>query len=183
MPQPERVEQYADGTRTSLMSWPFAEVVAQSAYFQQDSPPFPEGRVDHLDPAIEACFRILGKDRAPLSLVLVLDMYLLPGVVVFYDPHSGRDWEFSLDVPVAIEKCRRELTGDSYGTSKVDVLWKGECLRDRFTSQTELIREKGWVIVDAEERYIHHDRYPKFMILFTLRRKEDWLESYIRNSE
>jgi len=182
MPQPQRVWQYPDGTRTSLTSWPFREVIAQSAYLQSNSPPCAEGKVDHLDPAIEACFRILGKNRSSLSLVLLLDMDLLPGLTMFHDPHSGEDWDFSLDLPVVIEKCRQELTADSGATSKVEVLWKGECLRDRSTSQTKLIQDKGWVILDAKEGYIHHDRYPKFTMLFTLRRIEDSVASSIRDS-
>ena len=183
MPQPQQVWQFADGTRTSLTSWPFREVIAQSAYLERNSPPFAEGRVDHLDPAIEACFRILGKNRSLLSLVLVLDLYLLPGLELYHDPHSGENWDFSLDLPVVIEKCRQELTADSGAISKVEVLWKGECGRDQFASQTKLIQDKGWVIIDAKERYIHHDRYPKFNMLFTLRRKEDSVASSIRNSE
>ena len=183
MSQPQRVWQYADGTRTSLFSWPFPEVIAQSAYLQSNSPLFAEGKVDHLDPAIEACFRILGKNRSSLSLVLELDMHLLPGLTMLYDPHSGGDWDFSLDLPVVIEPCRQELTADAGATSKVEILWKGECGRDQFTSQTKLIQDKGWVIVDAKERYIHHDRYPKFTMLFTLRRKEDSVASSIRDSE
>ena len=182
MPQPQRVWQYADGTRTSLTSWPFREVMAQSAYLQRNSS-FAEGRVDHLDPAIEACFRILGKNRSSLSLVLVLDMHLLPGLTMLYDPHSSEDWDFSLDLPVVIEKCRQELTADSHAKSKVEVLWKGECLRNQFTSQTKLIQNKGWVILDAKDGYIHHDRYPKLTMLFTLRRKEDSVVSSIRDSE
>lgn len=183
MPQPQRVCQYADGTRTSLTAWPFREVVAQSACLQRNSPPFAEGRVDHLDPAIEACFRILGKNRSPLSLVLVLDMHLLPGLVMFHDPHSGEDWNFSLDLPVVIEKCRQELTADSGATSKVEVIWKGECWRDQFTGQTKLIQDNGWEILEAKEVFTHHDRYPLFTMLFTLRRKEDFLASSIRDSE
>ena len=183
MSQPQRVWQHADGTRTSLNTWPFREVVAQSRYLQRNSPPLAEGRVDHLDPAIEACFHILGKDRSPLSLVLVLDMHLLPGLVMFHDPHSGQDWEFGLDIPVVIERCRQELTAASGATSMVEVLWKGECWRDRFTSQTKLIHDKGWVIVEAKEGYIHHDRYPKSTMLFTLRRKEDSIKPRIGDSE
>ena len=183
MSQPRRLWQHADGTRTSPNTFPFREVIAQSRYLQRNSPPLAEGRVDHIDPAIEACFHILGKDRFPLSLVLVLDMHLLPGLVMLHDPHSGRDWEFGLDMPVVIERCRQELTANSGATSMVEVLWKGECWRDGFTSQTKLIHDKGWVIVEAKEGYIHHDRYPQFTMLFTLRRKEDSIKPSIGDSE
>ena len=91
MSQPQRVWQHSDGTRTSLKPWPFREVIAQSPSLQRNEPPFAEARVDHLDPAIDACFHILGQDRSPLSLVLLLDMHLLPGLVMFLDPDSGRD--------------------------------------------------------------------------------------------
>ena len=183
IPQPQRVWQYADGTYTSLTDWPFREVIAQSAYLQRNSPPFAEGRVDHLDPAIEACFRILGRNRLPLSLVLELDMHFLPGLTMFHDPHSYGDWDFSLDLPVVIEKCRQELTADSGATSKVEVLWKGECWRDQFTRQTKRIQDKGWVILDAKEGYIPHDTYPQYTMQFTLRRKEESVASSTRDSE
>ena len=65
----------------------------------------------------------------------------------------------------------------------VEVLWKGECGRDRFTGQTQLIREKGWVVVEAKEGYIHHDRYPKATMLFTLRRREESVKPSIGGSE
>ena len=176
--QPQQVWQHADGTCTSLNTWPSREVIAQSPYLQRNSPPLSEGIVDYLDPAIEACFHILGKDRSPLSLVLVLDMHLLPGLVVFHDPHSGYIWLFGLDLPIVIERCRQELTANSGATSMVEVLWKGECWSDQFTSQTKLIHDKGWLIVEAKEGYMHHDRHnriPKSTMLFTLRRKEDSL--------
>ena len=38
--------------------------------------------MDHLDPAIEACFRILGFNRSKLTLNLVLESHLIPGVQV-----------------------------------------------------------------------------------------------------
>ena len=182
MSQPQRVWQHADGTRTSLCTWPFPEVIAQSAYLQRDTPPFAEGTVDDLDPAIEACFRIIGKNGSPLSLVLLLDMHLLPGLEMLHDLHCGTEWTFSLDLPVVIERCRQEFTADSCGTSQVEVLWKGECWGDRFTSQTRFIRDNGWVILDAKRRYIDLDRHPIFTMLFTLRRKEHWAASNIRDS-
>ena len=65
--QPRYVYQYPDGTRTTLDTWRFREVIPQSSFARS----FPATAVDqeprtveHLDPAIEACFRILGTRRA-----------------------------------------------------------------------------------------------------------------------
>ena len=174
IPQPMHVWQHADGTRTSMHGWRFSEVIAQGAFAQSSSLSI-VGQikmVDHLDPAIEACFRILGKNRPSLSFVLVLDRHYLPGVRVMYDEQHRYAYCFSLDMPVMIEKCRQHFTADHGVTSQVEVLWKGECIRDQFTKQTTLIQDKGWVIVEAKEGYIHHDRYPLDTMLFTLRRKE-----------
>ena len=174
IPQPRHVWQHPDGTRTSMHDWRFCEVIVQGAYAQSSSPPVVGNvkRVDHLDPAIEACFRILGESRPPISLVLVLDRHYLPGVQVMDDEQHEYAYCFSLDMPLMIEKCRQHFTADHGAISQVEVLWKGECVRDRFTKQTELIQDKGWMIVETKEGYIHHERYPLDTMLFTLRRKE-----------
>lgn len=71
-----------------------------------------------------------------------------------------------------IEKFKQDLTADSGAVSRVEVLWKEECLRDQFVNHTKLIQDSEWVIIDRKEGYIHHDTYPMLTMLFTLRREE-----------
>ena len=174
MPKPQQVLQHPDGTRTTLDDWPFCEVIPFNTHLRSYSTPSAEGWVDHLDPAIEACFRILGKDRPALTLMLRLDRHHLPGVHVMTDYHFPDLYNFNLDLPVMIEKFRQDFTTKSDGTSQVEVLWKGECKRDQFADQTELIQDSGWLIVEREESHIGQDStgdHESFMG-FTLRRKE-----------
>lgn len=171
VPQPERLWQHADGTRTTIMSWPFREVVPRSRFLPPDSPPFAE-QVDHVDPAIEACFRVIGKRTSPLSLVLDLDNFLLPGVTLYDDPHSGGDWTFSMDMPTVVEAVRNEFTADDNLHSNVQVRWKGEYTRDQFKNHATAIEEKGWMVLEAREKHFFHDRYSKTYIQFTLCRTQ-----------
>ena len=167
MPESKQVWEHADGIRTSLDNWRFREVIPQSAYLQSYSTPIVEGPVDHLDPAIIAYFRILGKNSPALTPTLTLDTNYLPGFVmkILYD--------FSLDVPIMIEKLSQDFTADSGATNQVEVLWKGECYRNAFISQTELIQHCGWVILHAEEGYFRHrDTHTIPSMNFTLRRKQ-----------
>ena len=173
MPKPQQVLQHPDGTRTSLDDWPFCKVIPFNTHLRRFSTPSVEGWVDHLDPAIEACFRILGKDRAALTLMLRLDRHHLPGVHVVTDHPFPNLYKFNLDLPVMIEKFRQDFSVSSDGTSHVEVLWKGECKRDQFADRTELIQDSGWLIVERAEMYIDQDstgHYESFMG-FTLRRK------------
>ena len=178
MPKPKQVLQHPDGTRTSLDDWPFSEVIPFNRRLLYHSTPNEDGCVDHLDPAIEACFRIFGKSRPALTLTLRLDRHLLPGL---FDYKHPRDFHyFSMDLPVMIEKLRQDLTTGPSGKSQVDVLWKGECLRGRFADQADKqIRGNGWVIVEREDGYFDHDGLSDNRIilttLFTLRWKK-WVE-------
>ena len=167
---PKPLWQHPDGTLTTLHSWRFREVTPFDPRFQSNSTPIVPGLVDRLDLAIEACFRIFGKDRSSLTLILILNKYYLPGVQVMFDEQY--EYCFSLDLPLMIENFRQDLIANPGATSQVEVLWKGECLRDYFANQMGLIQESGCVIIDAKERYIHYDTYPIHAMLFTLRRKE-----------
>ena len=178
MPKPKQVLQHPDGTRTSLDDWPFSEVIPFNRRLLYHSTPDEDGCVDHLDPAIEACFRILGKSRPALTLTLRLNRHLLPGLFPYKHPQDFN--YFSMDLPVMIEKPRQELTTGSDGKSQVDVLWKGECLRDRFAHHADKqIRGNRWVIVEREDGYLDHDGLSGNRIilttLFTLRWKK-WVE-------
>ena len=173
MTKPEKVLQHPDGTRTTLDKWPFGEVIPFSTQLQSYSNPSPEGLVDHLDPAIEACFRILGKNRPALTLILRLDRHDLPGVNVMTDQHIPDLDGSTLDLPVMFEKFRQDYTASSDGTSQVKVLWKGECKSDQFADLTELIQDRGWLILKREEKYVDQDSTGDHGLFmgFTLRRK------------
>ena len=176
MRQPKHIWQYPDGTCTSMTAWPFREVIAQSRYAQNCTPlTVGEGgnTVEHLDPAIEACFRILGKNRPPLQLVLLLDIEQLPGVELSYDEQHPDDDTFTMDVPLMIERCRQDLTASHDGTSRVEILWKGEFSKRGFIAEEKLVQENGWAIIEAEERINDDvDEYCKYTIMFTLRLKD-----------
>ena len=174
MSKPPQVLQHPDGTRTSLDPWPFCEVIPFNTQLRSYATPSAEGLVDHLDPGIEACFRILGRNRPALTLVLRLDRHHLPGVRVMTDHHFPDLYNFNLDLPVMIEKFRLDFTANSEGTGQVEVLWKGECERDQFADQTKLVQDSGWLIVEKEESYIGQDSTDdhESLVGFTLRMKE-----------
>lgn len=172
MCKPKQVWQHLDGTRTSLDSWLFREVIPPIEYMHRHSTPIVKGLVDNLDPAIEACFRILGKNRPALTLMLILDRHYLPGVEVLFDEQHPDRYRFSMDLPVMMETFRQDFTADSGTASRVEILWQGECLKDQFTDQTKLIQESGWEIMDVKEGHNLHDTYPVLTILFTLRIKK-----------
>ena len=123
MPKPKQLWQHKDGTCTSLEEdWRLNEVVARPVDVKSV-----EGRlVDHLGPAIEACFCILGFDRSELSLNLVLESHLLPGVQVLSDEQleyvDEYQFNFNPKLPIFIEKSRDGLTSGVDGSGQVDVL-------------------------------------------------------------
>lgn len=172
MLQPSKLWQHADGTCTSNKPlWRFCEVVPQPTRFGSSSAPFEEGFVDYLDPAIEACFRILGRSKSTLTLRLILDEHLLPGVELMSDEQHADAYTFKLDLPRLIETYRRRLTSGPDAAGSVDVLWQGECLKDRFEEQIERIGDQGWLVVDTAKGSVDWGSTGKPMVLFTLRRK------------
>lgn len=125
--------------------------------------------VDYLSPAIEACFRILGKDGAALTLRLTLECGFLPGAKVWRDEQidDAFRWD-SLEVPDLVERSRVDFTAD-----RVAVLWEGLGLRDMFQEQQGVLESKGWEIVDAREGEIprnYRDWSPILTMPFVLRR-------------
>ena len=173
--QPRHVCQYPDGTRMTMGDWRLREVIPRGPIAQCLSPTFLDrasDRVEHLDPAIEACFRILGHRRLPLTLTLTLNRHYLPGVQMMYDEQHEYTYCFTMDVPILIEMCRKAFTEGDDMTSLVEVLWKGECTRHDFAEQKTLIQDNGWVIVEAKDGYTPHDNFPLSTTLFILRVKE-----------
>lgn len=175
----DRVWQDANGEYVFPCAWYDQNVIPRSAYSRRELSPTAEDFVEYIDPAIEACFRRIGKRRPPFSLVLLLDMDLLPGLRMYHDQQHRESGLMSLDLPIMIENCRQELTADPGVSSQVEILWKGECLRDYFTSQIKLIGDKGWEILEAKEKVIPHHEYPKYTMLFTIRGSEGLMTSSI----
>jgi len=172
MPKPKQVWQHADGTCTSRIEWwRLCEVIPRPMRFQSSSTLFEEGFVDHLDPAVEACFRILGRSKSTLTLRLILEKHLLPGVEFIFDQQHPKIYLFELDLPILIDTCRRDLTSNTDAAGRVDVLWQGECLKDKFDEQIELIRDQGWLVVNTAKGSIDMGFTGKLTVLFTLRRK------------
>ena len=117
MPKPIRVLEHSDGTRSSLDDWPLRKAIPCNTHLGSHSTTNIGGWVDHLDPAIEACFRMLGKNRPALTLMLRLDRNHLPGVYFIIRRPFLIIHEFGLELPVMIEKVRQDFTVNSEGTS------------------------------------------------------------------
>ena len=175
MHQPQQVWQHPDGTRTTTVyDWRHRKVVPSSGHLSMEPERFVEGIVDHVDPAIRACFRILGKKRRTLTMTLNLDKHYLPGAQLYQDEQrSDNPYPFGMELPDMIEVFRQRYTTEPGTKSCVEVLWKGECIRERFTEQQQLVQKVGWEIIDIRETEHPLDRYgPMFVTAFTLRRKE-----------
>ena len=188
-PKPQQVYQHADRTLTSMKNF---QVMPRSAYCAQlnSMEPAEEGLMDYVDPAIEACFRILGTKSnrgASLTLTIMLDQYYLPGLELLEFEQLSDRYTFDLAVPIMIEKMRLDLTAtpppppppDDDAAAAADcgvkVLWKGECAKEQFVDHMERIPDCGWVILDQKEGKIHDfhdDGSPLCTTLFTLRMKE-----------
>ena len=172
MHKPIKVWQHPDGTRSTMGDWRFRKVIPQSTYLPATLTHTVNGPVDHLDPGIEACFRLFGMDGSEITLVLALQQHILPGVQVMFDDQHSERYNLSLDVPIIVEKCRRDLTVKPGTTRRVRVLWKGECFKERFLDKMKLITECGWVVVDSREGSIIWDQLSRSTVHFTLRRND-----------
>lgn len=122
------------------------------------SRPIEEDALGFVDPAVEACFRILGMSGPQLQLKLLLAPPFLPGVNVWaanFQTYEPEFWPwYSLDIPKGIESYRAEFS------SRVDVLWFGKGRRDMLIKKAEEIREKGWEILDMKD--VHRVSPPLF---------------------
>lgn len=130
-----------------------------------------EQEVYFVDPAIEACFRILEIGGAQVQLRLLLVPSFLPGVNVWEDDPHGyypylRPW-YSLDIPQNIERCKIDFA------SNVDGLWFGVGRKDMFNKQTKNIREKGCEALDTKGQHHTSNIYDYWKIYFVLRRIGD----------
>lgn len=123
-----------------------------------------------LDPAIQACFRLLGSDGPPLVLVLDLKDRGIPGTRINLGRSGGN---IGLpDLPDFVESLRQEFS------RRIDVIWKDIARKDLFTKQVEKIQDMGWGIVAIKEQEQTRRAPlglplppPLLVIHFTLRRK------------
>ena len=126
MIQPEQVWQYSDGTRTSRESWMFRRVLPCYRHPREISENITEGIVDNVDPAIEVCFRILGKDGPAVTLVISLPTATVPGVQSWYDEQRPDRNRWSMELPDITETFKQDYTGKSRTQCCIEVLWKGD---------------------------------------------------------
>ena len=181
MPKPEQVWQHLDGTYTSLGMFDNTYASLGSWYSRRVCPsdevpigqlsPAVEGTVDRLDPAIKACFRILGRSGPPLTLTLMMDRGLLPGVQLLFNEQHPHYFDWSMVVPDIIERFRQAFTNTSGQASRVEVLWKGKCPKEAFARQMELVQRVGWEIADLKEAEEKNHNYTQTLTIFILRRK------------
>ncbi|KAL2070717.1 hypothetical protein VTL71DRAFT_13743 [Oculimacula yallundae] len=107
--------------------------------------------VDHVSPAIEAVFRLLGPDGSDLKMSLLLSTAYLPGAT-FYDMGEHSVW--SGEIPDHIERMRRQFTGRSGGEGvRVDVQWKATIPKTEMESQLGEGKPKshGWDVLDIHD--------------------------------
>ncbi|KAL9117177.1 MAG: hypothetical protein Q9187_006289 [Circinaria calcarea] len=171
--RPEQVRQHLDGTYTSLEPWYSSRVCPSDEVPLGQLSPAVEGIVERLDPAIKACFRILGRSGPPLTLTLTIDRGYLPGVWLQLAGEHSYYFDWSMVGPDTIERFRQAFTNTSGQASRVDVLWKGDCHKKDFARQMELVQRVGWEIVDLKEAEENHYNYthPRQRTIFILRRK------------
>lgn len=100
--------------------------------------------VDYLEPAIEACFRILGGTGSSLTLKVAL-----PPVFRIKRGNNGGSRIQAIEF---VEKSR-----ERYGANRVLVLWEVKwmttprCDLDKCLAQRELYKAAGWEIVAGRE--------------------------------
>lgn len=171
--QPSHAWQITSGERIDVVEFEFKPLeppFPRNRHLHQSPNMTPEGLVDNINPAIETFFQLIGNKRATkLLLTFSLRMSLIPGIEINYDDEvAHRNW-FSMDLPNIVEKLR---TTDTNGC--VDVVWKGDVLRQTFLEKREDI-EARWRILDREEYEHTHPRRKERTwrcLRFSMERKE-----------
>lgn len=136
---------------------PFARLIPRTEFVSRP--------LQYFDPAIQACFRLLGSSGSCLTLQLKL-LAGIPGI----DVKLGLSVP-SIALPNFIEGLREEFAGS------VAVLWNCVGRRNAVTRQAGSIQARGWDIIEAKDGIIHVDilEAPPLSILVTylvLRRRE-----------
>jgi hypothetical protein len=181
--KPLRLARHANGTLTAPManspSW------MRSVYVHDDRHPrlrSSAGRsrhggaeVDYLSPAIEAIFRLLGPDGAPLQLTLTMPPGLLPGIQLWIDEQCPGSNYWSLELPDHVETLKRAFVTGADGESRMQILWKGVAIKSHFDRLERDIAEVGWEILQVEEMQRSAERWgmPQLRVGFVLQRREE----------
>lgn len=162
MQTPEQLETDEHGVRiiTRCVNYPYQRVVSCG---HRDVEDYEQG-AHFLDPAIEACFRILGKREAPLEMKLFLQWSYLPGVNTHGGENDCAPW-YSMEIPDYIESARSRFA------TSVNVLWVGATSGRMFKEKRTEIEERGWNILETEEEEIPHPFRTVTRLDFAVQRK------------
>ncbi|CZR69837.1 uncharacterized protein PAC_19737 [Phialocephala subalpina] len=175
--QPSHAWQTASGERVKIIEFdwePLEPPFPRNRHLYRSPNSMSEGLVESINPAIETFFELLGNERvSKLLLTISLSRKFIPGVEMNPDGEQSHNGWFSMDLPNIVEKLRTIYTAGG-----VDVIWKGELLREPFLEKRENI-EARWEILDMEEfDYTHTPRNVKFkrrtwhLMRFTMRIRE-----------
>ena len=148
--QPKKVLHQEGGVCTTSDDWRTAKVVfcPYPKATHRDGGTL-EGLLDDVDPATEACFKLLGNKGPPLKMTLVMHPYYLPDVFEKDGSHGAfrSKWDYSASsLPMMVEHWRREYTGHGDGSKRIEVVWSGTCKVDRWMKDFWLIRRQ-WELV------------------------------------
>jgi hypothetical protein len=116
---------------------PFARLIPRTEFLSRP--------LQYFDPAMQACFRLLGLGVSRLTLELILQAGV-PGV----DVKLGISVP-SMALPNYTEGLRQEFSGG------VMVLWNCAGRRDAVIEQIDSIQGKGWEIVETKDGVTHVD--------------------------
>jgi hypothetical protein len=147
--QPSHAWQTASGERVKVreFDWePLEPPFPRNRHLYRSPNSTSEGLVENINPAIETFFKLLGNERpSKLLLTISLRRAFIPGLEIDPDQEDSTDSWFSMDLPNVVEKLRTIYTAGG-----VDVIWKGQLLREPFLEKRENI-EARWEILDLEE--------------------------------
>jgi hypothetical protein len=107
--------------------------------------------VDHISPAVEAVFRILGTKGSRLQLLLIMEFASFPEISICESNGLLSGW--SEEVPDYVEQMRKRFTSLSSGAgaNKVEVLWKGTYFKSEFLPQIKRIENNGWEVIEMQD--------------------------------
>lgn len=144
-----------DPTRPTMGFNELVQPVPGKEYFYREYVSRP---LQYIDPAIQACFRLLDSNGYPLTLKLILKNGGMGGF--------GLTPSY-LALPNFIEGLRQEFAG------RVTLLWNYVAHGDDIIQQIPSIQEKGWEIVEIKEGQIHSSFYWPVTHLILRRSKVD----------
>ena len=115
-----------------------------------------DGKLELLEPAMHACFRLLGADGPKVKMVLE-PCRVFPGDVVLDTEKRLDEMALLLNngerqedmvttyVPRMLERFAKEETA-----GRVQVVWKSDCREEAFLERREGIKKAGWEFLDVK---------------------------------